>query len=159
MEFKDLLDYCKAIAIQSLISPTQESIWRAICRAYSKKFNTPLHIVEQLDPQKVMIAEFEDQLSQFNLEEDIHVLLDLIYTLEDPEYEREKREELSQFIKQAEKEDIARIKAGKPIHKALKDEKNIADLVEEEAKKMPKGGSINLSYLEKEENQYGQFED
>ena len=42
IEFKDLTDYCQALAIANKLSPTEESVWRSICRSYSKKFNEPL---------------------------------------------------------------------------------------------------------------------
>lgn len=151
MDFKDLLEYCQADAISGVLSPTEETVWRSICRSYSKKFNTALHLCLDgtIDPEDIMKAEFEDQLEKLNLDEDLEVILDKIYMLIDPEYEKEKRVELDDFIEKAEKEEEERLRKGKPIHKAMKDEPTLK--IEEKEEPKPTGGSINLSYLSKEE--------
>lgn len=158
MEFKDILEFCKAQAICNTIEPTELSVWRSICRSYSKKFHTPLHVVLAMDPEAVMIAEFEDQLEDFDKDKDLEAILDQIYTLEDPEYEGQKRQDLDDFIDHAEHEEQERIKAGKPIHKSMKNETSLKTLPEksvDKPKKLPASGGINLSYLEKEESGMG----
>lgn len=153
INFKDLLDACQALALSAKLEPNEEAVWRSICRSYSKKFNTPLHVVLTLDPEHVILNHYEEQLEDIDAEEQAEQLLDIIYGLEDPEYEQQKREELDSFIKEAEEQEKERIKAGRPIHKALKDELPKFD----KPKELPKSGGINLSYLESEEN--GIFED
>lgn len=152
MDFKELLDYCKAQAIANTLEGNELTVWRSICRSYSKKFFTPLHIVFEMDPEEVMLAEFEDQLDGFK-EEDLENILEEVYMLEDPEYEKSKRTEIKNFIEMAEEEETERLRLGKPIHKAMKNEVSIPETLPEKPKKSkenkPSGGSINLAYLEK----------
>lgn len=156
MDFKELLDYCKAQAILNTLESNEVSVWRSICRSYSEKFSTPLHLCLDgtIPPEDIMLAEFENQLKDFDEETDAESILDQIYVLEDPEYEKQKQEELEEFIDEAEKQEEERVRLGKPIHKALKKEVTI----EEPINQMPAGGSINLSYLENEENPLKKFE-
>lgn len=152
MDFKELLDYCKAQAIANTLEGNELTVWRSICRSYSQKFHTPLHLVFEMDPEEVMLAEFEDQLDGFK-DEDIENVLEEIYMLEDPDYEKSKRDELKHFIDMAEEQEAERLRLGKPIHKAMKNETSIPETLPEKNKKpkenKPSGGSINLSYLEK----------
>lgn len=151
-EFKELLDYCKAQAISNTLATNELTVWRSLCRNYSKTFSTPLHIVFDMDPEEVMLAVFENQLDDFR-EEDIEAVLEQIYMLEDPEYERTRRDELKHFIDMAEEQEAERLRLGKPIHKAMKGETSIKETLPEKANKpkenKPSGGSINLSYLER----------
>jgi len=80
-------------------------------------------------------------------------ILDHIYTMEDPNYAREKVRELDDFVKRAEREEAERIRLGKPIHKALKQEPSLKNTPEKEESEEPKqtSGGINLAYLAKEE--------
>lgn len=156
MEFKELLDYCKAQAIANTLEGNELTVWRSICRSYSQKFHTPLHLVYDMDPEEVMLAEFEDQLDGFK-EEDVESILEEIYMLDDPDYESSKRTELKNFIEMAEEEEAERLRLGKPIHKAMKEETSIPETLPEKPKKSkenkPSGGSINLAYLEKMDSQ------
>lgn len=154
MDFKELLEYSQAEAISSFLSADEVSVWRSICRSYSKKFSTPLHLCLDgtIPPEDILLAEYEDQLEKFKIEEDLEVLLDKIYMLIDPEYEREKKVELEDFIKKAEREEEERIKKGKPIHRAMKDEPTLKTMEDEVKTQKPTHGYIDLSYLEKEEN-------
>jgi len=164
MEFKDLLDLAQAQAISNTLEHTEVSVWRSICRSYSKKFATPLHLCLDgtIPMEDVMLAVYEEQLENFDEENDIDNILDTIYTIEDPDYEQQKKYELGEFIHKAEREEAERIKAGKPIHKAMKDEeswpteKTLPKKVK--PKKLPKSGGINLSYLEAEEKDSKGFE-
>lgn len=149
IDFKDVLDYCKAQAIVHTLQGSEEALWRSICRSYSKKFHTPLHLVLNMDPEQVMLAEFEDQLEGFDETKDLDGILDKVYMLEDPAYEVEKRKELQDFIDKAEREEDERLASGKPIHPSLKNEETLKEVVP--SKELPKSGGINLSYLEREE--------
>lgn len=158
IEFKDLADYCQALALANKLHPTDEAIYRSFCRQYSRSFHTPLHQVLDLDPIVVMTAIYEDQLEEISLDDNMEQIMDLIYQLEDPEYAQQKRDELKQFIKDSEEEEEERIEMGKPIHRALADEnevslkKDTSEVPPTPNKKLPQGGGINLSYLEREEN-------
>lgn len=156
MEFEELLESAQADAILSFLQSDEVSVWRAICRSYSKKFSTPLHLCLDgtIPMEDILLAEYEDQLEKFKKDEDLEVLLDKIYTLIDPEYEGEKRVELDDFIKKAEREEEERLRLGKPIHKSLKNEPTLKTLPEKSEVKenKPTEGFIDLSYLEREEN-------
>lgn len=156
IEYSEILSAAHAQAILNTLESNEEAVHRQICRAYSKKFHTPLHVVLQMDAHEVILAYYEDLLDDFDKDEPKHLeyILDTIYTLEDPNYAAEKDDELREFIADAEKEEEERLAAGRPIHKALRREPSLKDTSEksEPAKpKKPLGGSINLSYLAKEE--------
>lgn len=157
MDFKSLTEYCQALALASKLSPDEEAVWRYMCRTYSKKFSTPLQEVMELDPEHVILSVYEEQLDELDPEEHVEKMLDMVYALEDPEYEAQKANELEEFIAQAEEEEIERVKNKKPIHRALRYESEVSlkNLPDPE----PKSGSINLAYLEREEAEGGFEED
>lgn len=155
MEFNDLAEYCQAKALADKLHYTDEASWRSFCRRYSKLFHTPLHVVETLDAATVLLAVYEEQLDDVDLDNNMEVILDMIYTLEDPEYAKQKKDELKQFIKDSEDEEEERQKTGRPIHKLLADEnkasrqKTLLETPPTLDPKLPHSGGINLSYLEK----------
>lgn len=158
-DFKALADYCQAQALSDKLRPGDEAVWRQFCRKYSRTFYTPLHVVELMDPVKVLLAVYEDQLENVDVDDNMEAILDIIYSLEDPDYAKEKRDDLKQFIKDAEAEEEYRKEAGKPIHKLLAEEDSVSlkkstpkNTPVPPNKNLPQGGGINLSYLEKEEN-------
>jgi hypothetical protein len=157
MTLDDLLDFCSAEALASKFEPTESAVWRKLCRQYSKKFHTPLPQVMSLNPEEVAINVFEENLEELDTEEHLEQLLDLIYTLEDPEYARQKEEELGQFIKDTERQEKERIRAGKPIHPGMVSDSSPRKLVsKKEATRessLPTGGIVNLSYLEDDSNE------
>lgn len=163
MDFKDLLDYCKAEAIANTLLSTEVSIWRSLCRSYSKKFSTPLHMCLDgtISAEDILLAEFEDQLDNFDADKDLDTVLEQIYRIEDPDYEEKVEEEVKEFMVQAAKEERERIRSGKPIHRLLDKETSLENTSENPPTLDPKksGGHINLSYLEREEtNNPGGFE-
>lgn len=153
MVFRELLAYCKAQAIKNTLLPSEESVWFGLCMAYSRQFHTPLMEVLKLDPEHVMMAEFLSQLEGVNIEKHIDSILDQIYTLENPEYQRNKAKDLDDFIAMAEKEEEERVKAGKPIPKTKRPLLK-GNLPEVETK--PTGGSVDFSNM-KEDEEPGDF--
>lgn len=156
MQFKELTDYCQALAIASKLDPTEESVWRSICRSYARKFNESLSdcIDGKVDPVQILLNVYEDQLEGVDEDESIERLMDIIYSIEDPEYERAKETDLEEFIEDAELQEAERIKAGKPIHKALLNDNILGDTTlpgDQPEPDRPTGGSIDLSHLENEE--------
>lgn len=149
MDYKELLDYCKATALANALEPTEESVYRSICRSYSKTFSTPLHEVMELDPEFVTLSYYENEMDDVEVEENVEGLLDTVYGMQDPEYEKEKQDELKDFMKKAEEEEEQRVKAGKPIHKALKEEQTMPTLKTEPPtpKQLPTSGGVNMSYF------------
>lgn len=155
MDFRDLLDLCQSEALANRFSPTEKSIWESHCRTYSKKFHTPLSQVLEMTPEHVMSNVYEDQLSDIDPEEKIEDLLDWIYALEDPSYERKKEEDLDEFVKKAEREEEQRLTSGTAIHSSIKEVSNRkidSDQKDIENSILPTEGSLDLSYLEKEES-------
>lgn len=153
MSLRDLQESCLAKAIMDKLDPDELSDYKFICRQYSKAFHTPLHVVENdLDPADVISAYYSDVYDGIDLDEKGEEVLDTIYELQDPNYAKEKREELKEFMRQAEAEERARIKAGKPIHPSMKRDQEVTlqgtPDMDEEVKlpdNMPTGGSIDLS--------------
>jgi hypothetical protein len=119
MDFNELLQYCQAEAITSKLLPNPESMWRRICMEYSQKFHTPLHQVLELDPELVVLAYYEDQIRTWDVEEQLDNILDIIYSIEDPNYDIEKERQFREQIKRMEDEEKLRLERGDAIHPAL----------------------------------------
>ena len=122
MDFKELLDYCKAEAICHTLTASEVSVWRTLCRNYSKKFSTPLHLCLDgtIPPEDILLAEFEDQLETFDEEKDLEQIIEQIYRIEDPDYDDKASEELEEFMQRTAAEEQERVRLGKPIHRLLK---------------------------------------
>lgn len=144
MIFTELLQYCKVKAIGDSLSPTEESIWRSACRYYSKKFNTPLKEVMKMDPEHVFLFNFEEQLNELDLEENIDSILEQIYRIENPNYEEKKEEEIQEFIKKIENDE--------KINKSKIDssKKTLPENEEKSKKEQPMGGFVDFSNLKDE---------
>ena len=141
----ELLQYCRAKAIADSLSPTEESIWRSACRYYSKKFNTPLNEVMKMDPEHIFLTNFEEQMSEVDVEENIDSILEQIYRMQNPDYEKEQEDDVQEFIKQVEKmEEIKQIAKKENVEKTLSEN----EIIEEEFK--PTGGSVDFSSLKDE---------
>ena len=152
MSFRDLIESSQATALANKLNPNEYEIWLRFCREYSKRFNTPLKQVMQEDPEWVITQIYSDNFSDWNVEEKLYDILDIIGSLSDPEYdvkvERAKREELEKII-QEERDRLAR---GESIHTSLNKNKK--------KKELPKSGGINLDLikqLEKDEKEAGEF--
>ena len=98
MDFYTLLEHSQLLAISSAINPTVESIYRIKCREYSVQFNTPLHVVYDLDPCLVLQALFEDQYHPSIVEEELEELLEKLYKIQDPSYSKVSNEELEDLV-------------------------------------------------------------
>jgi hypothetical protein len=164
VDFKDLLDYCKAEAISNTLLNTEISVWRSLCRDYSERFSTPLHMClnGEIPAEDILLAVFEDQLKKFDPETDLDAMMEQIYRIEDPDFDEKLGEELKEFMAKVAEEEAERIRLGKPIHKALKQEVELGKNTSEKKPPEPpkkSGGHINLAYLQREEiNETGGFE-
>lgn len=165
IKLQDMLDACQAEAISNRLIPTQESTWRMICRAYCAISNTPLHLIDKLDPEFVLMHYFESELEKADLDEQFEVIMDRLYLIADPNYENEKKQELEDFIVAAEEEERQRLISKRPIHKAMSDKNPIfADEEEPEEVSIPKpklkeSGFLDLSYLEAGDSEGSGFDD
>lgn len=164
MTFSELLEYCQVEALASKMSPTDESVWRGLCRKYSKMFHTPLAQVEQLEMAHVVLSVYEEQFGELDVEENLEDIMDMLYSLQDPNYDKEKRDNLKDFMKRALREEEERIAKGKPIHRAMAKENEVSLKKTPEVpptpviEKIPPSGGINLAYLASEESDEGNGE-
>lgn len=158
LEFKELLEYCQAEAIANKMSPTECSIYRSICRTYSKEFHTPLRDVLEMDPEHVVLNVYELQSDSIDTDDyqKLEHILETLRSIEDPEYEKAKEAELAEIDRQAELEEEERLKSGKAVHPSLQkklDEKRLLEKGQPVPEKKPTGGFINLDYLAKQDSE------
>jgi len=158
IDFKEILEYCQAEAIASSVAPTEASVWRSICRSYSKKFSTPLAAVLKLDPEHVILNVYEDQASELDLEDyqKLEHMMDTLMGIEDPNYEATKAAEQEEFDRLAEEEEEERIKSGRAVHPSLQrdlNKKTLLEKGEEPLPEKPTGGSVDLSYMSKQDSE------
>lgn len=158
IEFKDLLDYCRAESLANRVAPTELSVWRAICREYSETFHTPLHLVLEMDPEFVILNVYEKQAEDIDLEDyqRLEHLMDILRAIEDPNYEANQKAEQDEFDRKAELEEEERIRSGRAVHKSLQkdlDAKRLLEKGEQPAPAKPTGGMINLDYLAKQDSE------
>lgn len=150
LNLTDLIDTFKAVAIANAFERDQLALYRFICRKYSEKFHTPLHVVEKdLSPEHVLLHYFESQIDEMNVEEHLEDLLEMVYQIEDPNYDSEVERELQDFAEMAEEEEKRRIAEGRKIW----EKKKKIQPPQEPAVDLPTEGSINLSYLESRTNE------
>lgn len=140
--FNELLEYCKAVALKNLLVPTEDSVWKSICRAYSKTFFVPLPEVLNLDPEHVILMVLEDRYEHVDVVQHIESLLEQIYILEDPAYRKQQSEDMDAFAKVAEQLEQKRINKNNNIDAANK--KTLSGNADQEPEK-PTGGSVDFS--------------
>jgi hypothetical protein len=155
MPFKALLDHAQAQAIVNTLENSETAVWRSICRSYSVKFSTPLHLCLDgtIAAEDILLAVFEEQLRDFNQEKDIESLIESIERIKDPSYERKKAKETDDFVKEAELEEKERLRKGEAIPHAST-EKTLFDSNRPAEK--PKAGGVDFSDTKDEERE-GQF--
>lgn len=146
ISFQELVDSCQAQAISNKLNPTELSIWRKLCRYYSKKFHTSLNLVENLDPEHIILNVYEDMLEPVNHKDikNLDKLLESIYLIEDPEYLEKKKDAFEQYVEQAEMEEKER-------QKNKKSKKSLSENEESKDENIPTQGFVDLSYLQNEE--------
>lgn len=162
MDFTDLLNDAKVDAIQSVLLPTEASAWRGICRSYSIMFYTPLHVVETLDPEKILQAIYEQQLDNFDPEKHTQGLYEQLCRIENPDWEEDEEEDLEDFIAKAEAKELERVKSGKAIKGLDKPNAKMPTLENTTTKEpvksnLPISGGVNfdhLAALEQEESDF-----
>lgn len=150
IDFKEFLETLQAEAILNKLNPTEETIWYSIARSYSQKFSTPLKEVLEMDPAHVISQHYGAQLDDVDAEENAEKLLELVNTIKNPNYEKEKNGDLEDFVKQAEEEEKQRIKKGAPVPTTTK--KSLLDNNVKDQEKQPTGGRLDLSHLQDDEH-------
>lgn len=139
MIFSDLLTYCKLKAIESFLSPTEETIWRNFTRVYSEKWNVPLPEVRKMDPEQVILDVLESRYEQMDLVEEIESILEDILKIENPSYSKVKEVEVESFASKVEQREKNRLVAAQ-----RKDDERLSKRT---AKEQPKTGSVDFSKL------------
>lgn len=141
----ELLEQAQLLAIESAISPSEESIYRLKCRQYSEKFFTPLHLVEELDPMRVFLALAEDQYHPSVVQDELEELLEKLYKMQDPNYSKMDKQEMEDMVDAVLNKELKRLGKKNP-KKSLLDKKTS----EKEKKPIPpKMGSMSFENLEK----------
>lgn len=157
---REIVDYCKAIALASRLSSNEASDWRYFCREYSKMFHTPLNEVLNLSPEHVIMSVFEEQLEKKNLNipEEYDALVEEVQRLEDPNFDANAEKEMDDFVKGIEAFEEERVASGAPIPrpKGLKKAEPVVeqppeeDIIPDDA---PKQGYVDLSKFANEEEE------
>lgn len=98
MDFYGLLEHIQVKSILFALSPNDQSIWRGMCREYSEKFHTPLHVVYELDAEFVLTNLFETEFSTKNVKKNLDEILDRLYRMRDPNYEAMDNAELEDLV-------------------------------------------------------------
>jgi len=154
MSFSDLVEASTAVALASKLYPDETAIWLRYCRNYSKMFHTPLLQVMELNPEFVITQVMSDQLADWDIEERMDDLLDIIGGLRDPEFDAKRERALREADKKMEEEERQRIAEGKAIHKSLEKDKRVItkDQPSAPAKELPKSGGINMNLIRQLQN-------
>jgi hypothetical protein len=82
-------------AINNILNKTNDFYYRDICRWYSTTFHTPLHLVETLPWDEVLLHFYEQKWSSLPKSDQIRIAKDLIPSL----YEKEEND-TDEFIRQ-----------------------------------------------------------
>lgn len=153
MSFRDLIDTSAALALADKLQPTEVSIWERYCRDFSVNFATPLLEVHKLDPLFVMREVNALNLSDFEPEENIERLFEIVGSLSDPDYDHKKEMALKEEIRQIEEREAKRLKNNEPVHESLGKDKRVIAKEESKPKELPKSGGINMGLINKLNNQ------
>jgi len=73
-------DGLQLLALRAVMKPDGEARLRGICRWYSKTYNTPLHMVEDLPEDEVLTAYFETIYEEMDDEDRTRILEQLLET-------------------------------------------------------------------------------
>lgn len=146
---RDVIDLCRAEALAYKLVPSDEADWRWFCREYSKTFHTPLHLVEAMTPEYVIVRVLEDGLDSKHLRkrEDASKVIEELRRVEDPNYDLTQAEEFEEFAEGIEEWDNQRLAKG-----AKMPTKNTQPEAQLDPPKK-KEGFIDLSYLENNKNE------
>lgn len=110
----DYIDAIRLKAMRAALDPDAAAWFRSVMRWYSKEFSTPLHQVEDLNVEDILVAYFEEHYSQLK-DGDEHqqmqldkILQELTETAEERESRKKQEEQeeaqTQQILKMAEEE-------------------------------------------------------
>ena len=158
MNFRDLIDTASSLALSDHLSPTEISVWERYCRDFSSKFATPLLEVRAMDPLFVLQQVSADNLSEFNAEENMENLFEMLGSLADPDYDIKKERAIREEMAQIEEREAERIREGRAVHSSMEKDKRVisADQPPKEkppVQQLPKSGGLNMSAINRLNNQ------
>ena len=145
MDFFDLIEQSTIEAIQSALEPNAESIYRIKCRQYSTQFFTPLKEVYDLDPTFVLRELAEDLYKPSEVREEPEEILEKLYKIQDPAYERMSAQETEDLVDAVLNHELKR-KGKKKEVKENTSEKNTIQ------KEKSKSGGMTFSDLDKQDS-------
>ena len=147
MDFYTLLEVSQLKAIECALKPSADSIFRIKARQYSVTYHTPLHEVMKLDPLLVLQALDEERYSPGSVDDDLDGILEQLYKIKDPTYDRMSKEDLESLVDTVLNKEIKRLsKKKRPTEETIQEEIK-------KAKNKPKSGSMTFTDLEKIDSQ------
>jgi len=156
MSFRELLETSQSIAISNRLLPDEQAIWNKYCREFSKRFNTSLTEVHKLSPEFVLTELFSDYLADWDVEDKLEDIFDMIGSLKDPGYDAAKEKAIRDELKKLEEDERLRLEENRPVHDSLV-VKKFGDKPKEEKVELPKSGGINselIRRLQNDDNEY-----
>jgi len=114
-------------ALLGVLKPDQDAWLRHVLRTYSKVFHTPLHVVQDLPPEDVLLAYYEEAFEQMD-EEAREEFLERLTETEAQRKERESQEEKQEkngdsFFDSLNAQIAADMKQGRPQPKGARKKK------------------------------------
>jgi hypothetical protein len=153
MSFRLLLEAAQAQSLADKLAPTEVAIWESYCRSFSVRFSTPLLQVMAMDPFFVVQQVNSDQLSEFEPEERLDDLRDMLGHLSDPSYDAKREQAIREELRQLEEQEAERLREGREIHPSLKKDKRVIAKEEPKPKELPKSGGIRMDLINQLNNQ------
>lgn len=153
MSFRDLIDTATAIALADKLHPTEEAVWARYCREFSIRFSTPLVEVRAMDPLFVITEVNAENLSDFNPEEQLDALLDMLGSLQDPNYDAKREQSIREELRELAEQDQLRREEGRAIHPSLEKDKRVIVKEEHKPTELPKAGGLNMEAIRRLNNQ------
>lgn len=152
MSFRDLLESAQSISLAARLAPDESAIWHKYCRTYSKQFSEPLSQVLLMDPLTVLTAIFSDHLDDWNTEERLEEIFELLGSLSDPEYDLKKERAIKEENRQIEERERLRLERGEAIHSSMEKDKRVITK-DQPPKELPKSGGLNMNAINRLNNQ------
>lgn len=153
MSFRALIDTAQCIALADKLHPSEVAVWERYCREFSQRFATPLLEVQAMDPLFVLQQIMADNLSEFDPEERLEDVLDLLGSLEDPEYDAKRERIIREQLRKMEDEERERLKSGRAVHPSLEKDKRVIVKDDPKIKELPKSGGLNMQAINRLNNQ------
>jgi hypothetical protein len=149
----EIIELARVEAIAFKLHPTPASMWRNLCREYSKKFHTELNEVLEMSPEFVIGQVMEERLDDVNVSDPdrLEELMERIYLAEDPNYESHKEKDLQSWIKDVEEEETERLAKDAPVRTKKSRYPSKQEAKPEIPKDLPKDGFVNFDYINKNE--------